>query len=364
MSTHTSPNKKRYYPAIDGLRALAILLVVFLHNFGFLNYFFFGWLGVDLFFVISGFLITGILMDSVGQTGYLKNFYMRRVLRIFPVYYLALFICLYLLPRIPSLNYDPGYYYDNQFYMWTYLQNWLFIFKAPDSNQMLLHTWSLAVEEQFYLFWPLVILLLRKPKRLLVFSVILLILTGLGRYLIWQQQIEELRYSSLFTFTRIDGLCIGSIISMLIRIDPKILRKNITYIVLLLAGVNFGFYFINGMNNNNLPFLAFVGYSTFAMLFGLLVFEAAEGRSKLIELLFNNSLLRFFGKISYGFYVFHWPVYLIFFDRLKLQMLTMTSLKTAELLAATLVTAIAILISMLSYRYFEIPFLKLKAKYS
>ena len=363
MTTYLSPNTKRYYPAMDGLRGLAIILVVFLHNFGFLNYFFFGWLGVDLFFVISGFLITGILIDSVGRPGYLKNFYMRRVLRIFPLYYLILIICLFLLPLIPSLKYDQGYYLNNQFYMWTYLQNWLFIFKAPNSNQMLLHTWSLAVEEQFYLFWPLLILLLRKPKRILLLSMILLVFTGIGRYLIWDQQIEKLSYSSLFTFTRIDGLCIGAIISILIRINPEILRKNITYIVLLLAGINFGFYFINGMNDNNLPFLAFVGYTTFAMLFGLLVFEAAEGKSNIIDLLFNNSLLRFFGKISYGFYVFHWPVYLIFFEPLKSQMLMITSLKTAELLAASLATVLAIFISMMSYRYFEMPFLKLKVKY-
>ena len=363
MTTQPLTEKKRYYPAIDGLRGLAILLVVFLHNFGFLNYFFFGWLGVDLFFVISGFLITGILIDTVGKPGYLKKFYMRRVLRIFPVYYLALFICLFILPIIPTLHYDPGYYYNNQFYMWTYLQNWLFIFKAPDSNQMLLHTWSLAVEEQFYLFWPLVILFLRKPKRILIFSLALLICTGVSRFLVWDQQIETLSYSSLFTFTRIDGLCIGAMISVILRIEPELLRKNLPYIVLLLASINFGFYFINGMNNNNLPFLAFVGYTTFAMLFGLLVFEAAEGRSKLIELLFNNPFMRFFGRISYGFYVFHWPVYLIFFDRLKSQLHSLTSLQFADLLAAILCTAIAIVISMVSYRYFEMPFLKLKAKY-
>jgi peptidoglycan/LPS O-acetylase OafA/YrhL len=363
MTTHSLPNTKRYYPAIDGLRGLAILLVVFLHNFGFLNYFFFGWLGVDLFFVISGFLITGILLDAAGKPGYLKNFYMRRVLRIFPVYYLMLFICLFLLPVIPSLHYDPGYYFDNQFYMWTYLQNWLFIFQAPDNNQMLLHTWSLAVEEQFYLFWPLVILLLRKPKRILFFSLALLIFTGVFRFLVWDQQIETLSYSSLFTFTRIDGLCIGAMISVIIRIEPELLRKYMPYIVLLLAGINFGFYFINGMSNKNLPFLAFVGYTTFAMLFGLLVFEAAEGRSKLIELLFNNSFMRFFGRISYGFYVFHWPVYIIFFDRIRSQLLSQASVRAADLLAAILCTAIAILISMISYRYFERPFLKLKAKY-
>ena len=84
--------QKPYYPALDGLRGLAILLVVVYHNFGFIDYFFFGLLGVDLFFVLSGFLITDILLRSLGQKNFLRSFYMRRVLRIFPLYYLTLVI--------------------------------------------------------------------------------------------------------------------------------------------------------------------------------------------------------------------------------------------------------------------------------
>ena len=114
---------RQYYPALDGLRGVAILMVVIFHNFGFTHYFFFGWLGVDLFFVLSGFLITEILLRTVGTPGYFRNFYLRRILRIFPLYYLLLIICLLVLPAIPSLPVSMNYYTTYQWWYW--LCKWL-----------------------------------------------------------------------------------------------------------------------------------------------------------------------------------------------------------------------------------------------
>ncbi|MFZ1263728.1 MAG: acyltransferase, partial [Chitinophagaceae bacterium] len=242
--TAVNPNRS-YYPSLDGLRGVAILLVVFLHNFGFMNYFFFGWLGVDLFFVLSGFLITDILLKTLDKPNFLRNFYMRRILRIFPLFYLTLIIFLLIIPNIKSIPLDTQYYTGNQFWFWTYLQNWLFVFKEPYGDKILLHTWSLAVEEQFYLVWPVIILLIRKPKTILIVALLILVFVVIARYLIWVYKVEDLAYSSLYTFTRIDGLCIGSIVALLIRINPDFLKKYTTVIVLLMAAVNFGFYFIN-----------------------------------------------------------------------------------------------------------------------
>src|SRR5215208_5513013 len=98
---------RAYYPALDGLRGVACLLVVIYHNFGFINrYFFFGWLGLDIFFVLSGFLITDILLNAAGSKNFLRNFYVRRMLRLFPLYYASLIIFLIILPRIPNLPVD------------------------------------------------------------------------------------------------------------------------------------------------------------------------------------------------------------------------------------------------------------------
>ncbi|HKB45330.1 MAG TPA: acyltransferase, partial [Chitinophagaceae bacterium] len=185
-------SKRNHYPALDGLRGIAILLVVFLHNFRFMNYFFFGWLGVDLFFVLSGFLITDILMNTLQEPHFLRNFYMRRVLRIFPLYYLTLIICLYILPAITSLYLDMRYYQSNQLWLWLYMQNWLYVFKEPFGAQMLLHLWSLAVEEQFYLIWPVTILLIRKPKILFGIVTAVLLIVAITRFAIWTYKVEEL----------------------------------------------------------------------------------------------------------------------------------------------------------------------------
>ncbi|MEO6612787.1 MAG: acyltransferase [Chitinophagaceae bacterium] len=362
----TANPTSRHYPALDGLRGVAILMVVFLHNFDFMNYFFFGWLGVDLFFVLSGFLITEILLNSLGKPHFLRNFYMRRVLRIFPLFYLILVICLFILPAITSLRLDTSYYTHNQFWLWTYLQNWLFIFKEPYGDKILLHTWSLAVEEQFYLLWPVAILLIRKPKILLLLAGLVLIAVAVARYMVWIYKVEDLAYASLYTFTRVDGLCIGSMLALLMRINPDFLKKYTTVIVLLMASVNFGFYFINHQRSITLPYLAFVGYTTFAVLFGILVYEAVTNKSKILRFLLDNRFLKFFGKISYGLYVYHWPVYMLLFPffRDKLSGGMHFPGRMAELSSALLVTIIAVLVSYLSFHFFEKPFLKLKRRYN
>jgi len=354
-----------YYPALDGLRGVAILLVVFVHNFWFVNYFMFGWLGVDLFFVLSGFLITDILLHTLNNPSFLKNFYFRRILRIFPIYFLLLIICFLILPQLHFLHLEIDYYTSNQFWFWTYIQNWLFIFKELKGDRILLHTWSLAVEEQFYLVWPIAIILIKKPKKLLAVATVVLIATGISRYVVWHMKIEDFAYVSLYTFTRIDGLCIGCMLSLLMRINPEFLKKYTAAIVLLMAGINFGFYIINTQNANTLPYLAIAGYTTFAVLFGLLVHEVVTGDTKIINRLLDISILKFFGKISYGLYVFHWPINIVLFEYLKNKIVEIlqVELTYAQALSGIIVTVIAIIVSVLSFQYIEKPFLRLKNKF-
>lgn len=352
-----------YYPALDGLRGLAILLVVIYHNFNFINYTFFGWLGVDLFFVLSGFLITEILLRDRGTTHFLRNFYIRRALRIFPLYFFTLFFFLILLPllvKLPSLD----YYRDHQVWLWLYLQNWLYIFTPPPVHALsLTHLWSLAVEEQFYLIWPFVILLIRKPKNLLLITAGLLGSVIALRCYLWVNQIENLSYYNLFTFSRIDGICIGSMLAVLRKINPKAIAQYFTAIIFLLAALNFIFYFFNRHHQYTYPYLAIAGYSTFAVLFGLLVNESVTRDNPVLRFLFENRLLIFFGKISFSLYVFHWPLYLLL------------SPLTAEwsqrhihgipnhVVASIVTTGLAFVLAWISFRFFEAKFLRFKHRF-
>jgi peptidoglycan/LPS O-acetylase OafA/YrhL len=353
--TAENPNRS-YYPALDGLRGVAILLVVLYHNFDFLKQSFFGWLGVDLFFVLSGFLITSILLKEVSSPNFLKNFFMRRVLRIFPLYFLCLIVFLIVFPALGLYKKELRFFIENQWWLWTYLQNWLYSFHLTNDARVLTHLWSLAVEEQFYLIWPFVILLVKKPGRLFFIMLTVLLLVMAARSVIWVSHIEDLNYTTLYTFTRIDGICIGSMVALLMRFRPGLITNNTWLIALVLAAMNFTFYFLNQANKDGYPYLAFIGYTTFCAMFGLLVHEVVINSQSMISKALSFQPLRFFGKISYGFYVFHWPIYLL----TRQSLLAETG---SRLWASIISTAIAILISAISYYTFERYFLKLKDKF-
>jgi peptidoglycan/LPS O-acetylase OafA/YrhL len=353
---------RQHYPALDGVRGIAILLVVFFHNFGFINYFFFGWLGVDLFFVLSGFLITDILIRETGSKNYLKSFYTRRVLRIFPIYYLLLIIFLLILPHFISSTVNLEYYTSNQAWLWTYTQNWLYIIKPHAYSNILLHLWSLAVEEQYYLIWPFVILIFRKPKVLLAISLFFLIGIIILRLVLWNKQIEGFQYFSWFTFSRIDGICIGSALALIKFILPKFITNNTPYIISSVAIFNFVFYFINKNYGFSFPYFPLIGYTTFAIVFAVIVSEAATLNKNFITIPLSFAPLRFIGKISYGFYIYHWPIYVLLFPILLNYLKQSLHINTgsSQFLAAAIATIAGFLISLLSFYFFEMPFLKLK----
>jgi peptidoglycan/LPS O-acetylase OafA/YrhL len=354
---------RQYFSALDGFRGLAAIFVITFHNFGFLiKYYSFGWIGLDMFFVLSGFLITDILLKTLEGKNYLRNFYVRRVLRIFPLYYLSLIIFLLVLPAL-HIELGLKYYTDNQAWLWGYMQNWLFIFKNPESNT-LNHLWSLAVEEHFYLLWPLIILIIRKPRHLLVFIVLLLALVVSARIWIWYKHIPGFAYYNLYAFTRIDGICMGCMVAILLRVNKFFIKKYLYAIVLFLAAINLLFFLINRQNQFSLPYLGFAGYTTVAALFGLLVNQIISNETIVINNFFNISLLRFIGKISYSFYIFHWPVYLLITPYLSSWFGSFTSGRTTQFIVSTLATLVALAVGWLSFNYFEKYFLKLKAKFA
>jgi peptidoglycan/LPS O-acetylase OafA/YrhL len=360
----TAPLPHRtHYPALDGLRGFASLLVVCYHNYGGINrYLFFGWLGVDIFFVLSGFLITEVLLNSLGQDGFLRRFYMRRVLRLFPVYYAGLILLLWLAPAWKGLPVRLDFFVGHQLWFWTYLQNWLLIFRDPGQQTALNHLWSLAVEEQFYLFWPLAILLLRKPAYLLPFITLVLLLTIGLRLWIWNKQLEGLAYFNLYTFTRIDGICIGCMVALIRRLRPGFLDRQTFSIVLFFALLNFGFYYLNS-RQSGYPFLALVGYTTFAMIFGLLVNDLCHTEGSLFSRIFSHPALRFMGLVSYATYFIHWPLYLFVNPYLEPWLSGLTHSSMAPFLSSTLTILASYGLGYLSYRYFELPFLRLKKRF-
>src|ERR1700722_12473750 len=171
----TLNNHKEYYPALDGLRAYAALAVLAYHTT--IACFWPGWVGVHFFFVLSGFLITGILLKSKEASNYFKVFYARRFLRIFPVYYLVL-LSVIIVAVIAGRNIQSVWYYV------FYVQNFKLAYHNWDIStfpKWLNHTWTLAIEEQFYIFFPLLVRFL-KEKALVIACFLLIALSVFTRY--------------------------------------------------------------------------------------------------------------------------------------------------------------------------------------
>ena len=147
-----------HVPALDGVRGIAIAMVL-LHHCGWPRVFGEGgWIGVDLFFVLSGYLITGILADTRESVGRGRSFYVRRALRIFPLYYAVLFALFVVAPIVHPISWAQyRALVPEQAWYWTYLSDWRMAFAHPPTVTLLGHFWTLSIEEQFYWVWPVVI---------------------------------------------------------------------------------------------------------------------------------------------------------------------------------------------------------------
>jgi peptidoglycan/LPS O-acetylase OafA/YrhL len=370
-------NASSHVPALDGIRGLAILLILMLHLMvsntvtgsrvmdgvvAFLGSF---WVGVDLFFVLSGFLITGILFDSLTDDGFFRKFYARRFLRIFPLYYGFLFLLL-ALTRPLHLAWN-----GMQWMLLTYLQNTglvtplgryeLYFPTHTPSLISLNHFWSLAVEEQFYLFWPLVVFLVRDRRRLigvaLGASILALILRILAN---WQGASPFLIYS--FTPFRMDSLLLGACLALLMRGESRTIVIRLARPVLVITlSVLFAYGIANHQfSGRDAGFIQTGGYTLIAIAGAALIAETFHERS-LTQSIFRNRLMRFLGKYSYGIYVFHFPL-----DTL-LTVLTrhfisnfVHSKAIAVVAGAFLIGGASILVAVISYTFYEYPLLKLK----
>ena len=365
-----------HYRALDGLRGLAILLVFTTHIYT--NVAFFrnssiggvlalaasGWIGVDLFFVLSGFLITGILITTVNGPRYFRNFYIRRVLRIFPLFYGVLLLLAVLTPVL-HLEWHSGHIA----YLF-YCQN-IAMTVNPGLVQVapavyLGHFWSLAVEEQYYMLWPLAIWLLRDERRIMRLCLVLIACTILLRFaLIWflpSNVALDLILRELPTHG--DGLLLGSWLALAMRRWPLgELWQHMKWLawpalpVFLAAGL-----YEHTLNFHS-PAMETAGFTVLPFMFaGLLLKCFVPGSWELR--FFSLPFLRFMGRYSYGIYVYHilfWPLMVQGLHWLQAHLHSRIVAGLVYLLLWSLST---IAVAVLSYRYFESPFLRLKERFA
>src|SRR5687767_5633954 len=218
-----------FVPALDGVRGFAILLVLVLHFSAYghelprsgllIDQLYYrvaaaGWIGVDLFFVLSGFLITGILYDAKGSPHYFRNFYIRRTLRIFPLYYGALILFLVIFPLLWPNHGGLRSMQNDGWWYWTYLSNLKIARDGWPQFGAIGHFWSLAVEEQFYLIWPLLVLALN--RRQLQITCVLCLIAALAVRVVLNAQGNN-PAAFVLTPARLDALAVGAYLALAAR---------------------------------------------------------------------------------------------------------------------------------------------------
>lgn len=358
-------NPKQHFEGIDGLRGIAAIAVILFHLYphSIINL---GWAGVDFFFVISGFLITNILINQKDNRNYFKVFYIRRSIRIFPVYFLVVTPFLFLFIMKDGLNLNIISYF-------LYFQNFTAIYN--DYLPFLGHTWSLAIEEQFYLIFPVIVYF--TPIKKLKFTFILLIFLSI--LLRWYFAYKEFHiyFQSTMLFSRADSLLFGGLLPVLYiekeKIDKMIaiLKRNLIIgIVLLIIFIAWQVAFLGSENflkdfgNNNLKANT-VGQFKFTILgliFSAIVGIVAYDNSLItlnIKRILESKILKDLGKISYGLYLFHYPI---------LNLTRYLSIKLGVSPQWYIIIFInllfTIIVSKISWKFFEEPILRLKSKFN
>jgi peptidoglycan/LPS O-acetylase OafA/YrhL len=358
---------------LDGIRGIAISAVFLFHLSQFshqINGTLFGkiviaacdlgWVGVDLFFVLSGFLITSILLDTKDTPGYFKNFYARRLLRIFPLYYLILASVAVLFLAFPGMRTWYGDVYSSQAWYWADLQNWLSAAHsgAAFNPGFLGHFWSLAIEEQFYLFWPFLVWCLDRRSLLAVCTGLVVLPLGIRLAVACvdtSNAAQQLLYFS--TVTRFDSLAMGAIVAICLGIEiPKFRLRFYSMVIGVPSLVALAFIVTHGPRDfwGNLPLetigLTFTGAASVALvLYGL-------GGAFFLKW----TVLRTIGKYSYALYIFHLPVLMI---TSSLLMRTKVNGISFVIALAAVATSATFTLAYLSWHFVEKRFLAQKARF-
>lgn len=359
---------------LDGVRGVAITSVM-VHHFAYgataktlvgralLHLCEFGTQGVDLFFVLSGFLITRILLRTREDPHYFRNFYARRSLRIFPLYYAYLIFYFGFVLRFTHIDQARAHEASSyQAWIWLYATNILICVRGDYLLSSVNHFWSLAVEEHFYLVWPA---LVRRfgTRRMLVVCCVASLIALASRGLIALENWSPYA-ANVFTLCRIDSLAAGAVLAVLERTRSAqfILRvTRVTFWTVLGLAVVATLAF---NDRAAWPRVAEVfGYSATAIIFACMIAMAVWGpRTSPFARLFRVRVLRWLGTYAYGLYVFHHPIR-IFLQRMipfeKLGVL-LHSYRLGLILHGSLAGALSLIVALLSYHLFEKRLLSLK----
>ena len=363
---------KIYFPNLNGLRFIAAFLVIIHHIEQFKsisnveNYWgkvpfidIIGKLGVVLFFVLSGFLITYLLLteEHSFKKISIRKFYARRILRIWPLYFLIIILAFFVLPNIAIFTL-PGYGKD-VIYSDLLLKLFLYAIFFPNLVLSLLglvpyasHTWSIGTEEQYYLVWPIILRYFKKNRIILMFFIIFLYKTF--------EKILSTNYSDILPYKNviksfwssfnIDCMAIGGIYAILLFQKNKFLKliqnNTVFYFTTSLAI----FLMLKGIYIPN------IHYEFYSVLFGIIILNFATNDK--IKISFENKLLNYFGSISYGLYMYH-PIAIILALTISISIGF-----TTNWLIYPLTFTLTIIMAGLSYKYFELFFLKFKDKFS
>ena len=359
----TSP-PRGFVSELDGLRGIAILLVM-THRLwprvGSLAQYDgvagIGWIGVDLFFVISGFLIAGILLDTKGEPDYLRNFYVRRVLRIFPLFYLFIGGMLLTFPILTGGFGHSAYLAKSGSPLWYLLQ----LGNVPegvlgkDPPYWLAPVWSLAIEEQFYLSFPWLVRAIDR-QRLAKVLVGFIALAPIVRTaaLLAVPQLDRFQYQ--FTLCRFDTIAAGCLLAVVVRMPADAQPRQRTLAIVAAAAAAIAVF--TGLDRTTM-FGRTLGYSVVALGFAatVLLVVRARGAARLAWL--RSSPLRYLGKICFGLYLLHRPADTIvgaFAHRLGIA-------GDAWWLIPTKMAA-AVALATISWRMLEQPFLRLKDRFA
>lgn len=364
-------------PGLDGLRGIAIILVM-LHHFSLYGWesnpatkldliikqvALGGWVGVDLFFVLSGFLITGILVSTKEDPRYFKNFYMRRFLRIFPLYFGFLLAFTFFLPIIDPAGAQIQNQFREQAWYWTYLINWRIGFQGWPQYSGIAHFWSLAVEEQFYLIWPAIVYLFSRKSMMLICIIIILVSPVIRVFMIIIGY-DLAAYTA--TVSRMDALALGGLIALLTRegSHSKLVHLCKWPVVILTGLIVLAYTLWRGSLQADDYFVLAAGLSMIALFFGgLLIFALFIPADKGAGKMFSSKPLRFFGKYSYALYVFHHLVS-IYLPKYGFSVESIPAIKGSQLPGyigfCLVATMLSIGLAVASWHLWELRFLKLK----